>query len=201
MKAIKKQTEVDFFRYGFYQSPEWYLKTPHTSEIEFDHEPMIGEQDQRIFTKIYTQHGDLIAYKGDYIIKGSEDEIYVTDYHTFKKLYEVMEFDIEHPIIKKYIKATSKSISDKVYDFAKIICNETMVFHFEKLDGNKKRVEIFWNDLEDKELNFVAKNHFVAEKIVKYTEQLTDDLYKKVLYTQIGQEYLYRLQLEYYEED
>ena len=76
MKYRKKPVEVEAFRYGYDDAPEWFFTTEQVVDIKKDH-CIIG-----------TLEGDMKANKGDYIIQGLRGELYPCKPDIFEKSYE-----------------------------------------------------------------------------------------------------------------
>lgn len=80
MKYIKKPIEVEAFRLGFDEVPEWF--TNHTDIVYFNQIEGI------VFCTIRTLKGDMHGSNGDYIIKGICGEIYPCKANIFESTYE-----------------------------------------------------------------------------------------------------------------
>lgn len=77
---IKRPIKVQAFKYGFEEIPEWmYGKTWFIKNNSMSDAPLM----------ICTLEGDMIANKGDYIIKGIQEEIYPCKPDIFESSYEV----------------------------------------------------------------------------------------------------------------
>ena len=76
MKYRKKPVEVEAFRYGYDDEPEWFLNSGMVKDI------------QNEYCTICTLEGDMRGNKGDYIIKGLRGELYPCKTDIFEKSYE-----------------------------------------------------------------------------------------------------------------
>ena len=76
MKYRKKPVEVEAFRYGYDDEPEWFLNSEMVKDI------------QNEYCIICTLEGDMRGNRGDYIIKGLRGELYPCKPDIFEKSYE-----------------------------------------------------------------------------------------------------------------
>lgn len=76
MKYRKKPVEVEAFRYGYDDEPEWFLNSGMVKDI------------QNEYCTICTLEGDMRGNRGDYIIKGLRGELYPCKLDIFEKSYE-----------------------------------------------------------------------------------------------------------------
>ncbi len=76
MKYRKKPVEVEAFRYGYDDEPEWFLNSRMVKDI------------QNEYCTICTLEGDMRGNRGDYIIKGLRGELYPCKPDIFEKSYE-----------------------------------------------------------------------------------------------------------------
>lgn len=84
MKYKKLPVEIEAFRLGFDNMPEWFVN--HKDLINIEREKRI---DGNIKTNIKTLEGIITANKGDYIILGVKSEIYPCRADIFEATYEV----------------------------------------------------------------------------------------------------------------
>lgn len=78
-KFVKKPIEIEAFRFGFDDAPQWCLKSTDVrfcTNIKHD------------WLEIKTLEGTMIADVGDYIIKGIKGEIYPCRADIFDETYE-----------------------------------------------------------------------------------------------------------------
>lgn len=85
MKYIKKPIEVEAFRLGFDEVPEWF--TNHTDLIYFN------QIEGQVFCTIRTLDDKIngAASTGDYIIKGIHGEMYPCKADVFESSYELVK--------------------------------------------------------------------------------------------------------------
>ena len=76
MKYRKKPVEVEAFRFGYDDEPEWFLNSGMVKDI------------QNEYCTICTLEGDMRGNRGDYIIKGLRGELYPCKPDIFEKSYE-----------------------------------------------------------------------------------------------------------------
>ena len=76
MKYRKKPVEVEAFRYGYDDEPEWFLNSGMVKDI------------QNEYCTICTLEGDMRGNRGDHIIKGLRGELYPCKPDIFEKSYE-----------------------------------------------------------------------------------------------------------------
>lgn len=88
MKYVKKQFEVDAFQWNgsddFKDMPIWAVDAITINKIFFG---VDDEVDNNPVMLINSHRGVLVANKGDYIIKGVEDDIYPCRESIFKESY------------------------------------------------------------------------------------------------------------------
>ena len=76
MKYRKKPVEVEAFRFGYDDEPEWFFNFGMVKDIK-DEYCIIGNLE-----------GDMRENRGDYIIKGLRGELYPCKPDIFEKSYE-----------------------------------------------------------------------------------------------------------------
>ncbi|MGX9766966.1 hypothetical protein ACWYXE_12585 [Lactiplantibacillus argentoratensis] len=90
MKAQKKPVVIDYFKWtGDYdqkEDPEWACEAIKTSVISFENK---GTPDVKLV--IHTLEGDMLAERGDYIIKGVHGEFYPCKPDIFKQTYDLLD--------------------------------------------------------------------------------------------------------------
>ena len=86
MKYRKKPIEVEAFRLFFHPYPEWFFDQMKAGNISL---VLNGPGDNRV--EIRTLEGEMMAYKGDYIIRGVKGEIYPCKADIFEMTYEKVE--------------------------------------------------------------------------------------------------------------
>lgn len=83
MKYVKKPIVVEAFQYLVDERPEWFTK-------EYGHQVVLdGGEPTRC--EIETLEGVMKAYKGDFIIKGIQGEIYPCKEDIFRETYDLLE--------------------------------------------------------------------------------------------------------------
>ncbi|MGL4523610.1 MAG: hypothetical protein ACRCWQ_13740 [Bacilli bacterium] len=80
MKYRKKPVVVEAFRLGYDDIPEWFLNRPN---IYFEEDPEWG---LRAF--MVCRGDNLKGFEGDYIIRGTRNEVYPCPKRTFEEVYE-----------------------------------------------------------------------------------------------------------------
>ena len=83
MKYRKKSVVVEAFRLWFHPYPEWFF-----DELRARSLCMVLNGTRTKHVKIKTLEGEMIAYKGDYIIRGVKGEIYPCKAEIFEMTYE-----------------------------------------------------------------------------------------------------------------
>lgn len=78
-KFIKKPLEIEAFRFGFDDAPQWCLRD---TSVRF----CTNKKDD--WLEIKTLEGTMVADIGDYVIKGIKDEIYPCKADVFNLTYE-----------------------------------------------------------------------------------------------------------------
>ena len=97
MKYKKKPVIIEAFKYGTDNMPDWFfdevcnnnITLRNTKEIfsPFQHEY------ETMYCEIKTLEGVMIAYSGDYIIKGIKGEIYPCKADIFEFTYDLVKED------------------------------------------------------------------------------------------------------------
>lgn len=86
MKYRKKPVEVEAFKFGVEEMPNWFITKINNGEV------VIFNRDNELtdfqFCEIYTLEGVMVANKGDYIIRGVKGEIYPCKPDIFQQTYE-----------------------------------------------------------------------------------------------------------------
>lgn len=80
-KYRSKIVEIDAFRYDFDEFPNWFLDAVEARTVRFPRHPL-READ------IHTLEGVMTAKAGDWIIRGTEGEIYPCKPSVFERKYE-----------------------------------------------------------------------------------------------------------------
>lgn len=90
MKARKRPIVVDFFIWTGDENqtddPEWALDALLRGDIRFENQ---GTPEVKLI--VPTLEGDMIANRGDYIIKGNKGEIYPCKPEVFESVYDILE--------------------------------------------------------------------------------------------------------------
>ena len=90
-RYVKKPIEIEAFRFGFDDEPEWFNKSRHITyapamiKTELD---TLHIKELPSFCMIQTLEGAMRAELGDYIIKGIKGEIYPCKEDVFKASYD-----------------------------------------------------------------------------------------------------------------
>jgi len=89
-KYCKKPIEIEAFQWtgghDQVEDPQWIINAIEKGEVWF-----IGSNDTVRYMQIDTLEGVMTASKGDYIIKGVQDEIYPCKPDIFEMTYEASE--------------------------------------------------------------------------------------------------------------
>jgi hypothetical protein len=80
-KYRKKPIEVEAFRFGYENNPEWINEA-----IDKNHFLDYGK-----YAKIVTLEGVMFAERGDFIIKGIAGELYPCRFDIFCETYDIVE--------------------------------------------------------------------------------------------------------------
>jgi len=103
MKYFKKSVVVEAFQLGVDDEPEWFLYSDYICVTKVNE--LIPFRGEECF--IRTPEGDMMGFKGDFIIKGIQGEIYPCKEVIFKATYE--QFD---PIVGEVTSITRNGIGD-----------------------------------------------------------------------------------------
>ena len=79
-KYQKKPVIVEAFQLGNGQMPAWFMKAVNENRV-------LLWPNGRNCIEILNEHGFIRGYKGDYVIQGADDAMYVCDAKTFNALY------------------------------------------------------------------------------------------------------------------
>jgi len=80
MKYRKKPIEIEAFRFGHEEWPQWFYDEGYAIMSDLDYK-----------ITIRTLEGNMIAKKGDWIIRGIVGEIYPCKHDIFIATYEAVE--------------------------------------------------------------------------------------------------------------
>lgn len=82
MKYVKKPIEIQAFRLGFDQYPQWFVDAFEKNQIA------VSPSIDGLRVRIPTREGYTIADRGDYIVQGVKGEIYPCKSDIFEETYE-----------------------------------------------------------------------------------------------------------------
>jgi len=90
MKYRKKPVTIEAFKWtgdvDQLEDPEWICKAIKTKTVEFKD---TGTENVKLV--IHTLEGDMIADRGDYIIRGVHGELYPCKPDVFKATYDILD--------------------------------------------------------------------------------------------------------------
>lgn len=84
MKYRKKPVEIEAFRFGIDNMPDWFMDKVTSNEI------ILHFYFYKQWCEIKTLEGVMKAYEGDFIIKGVKGEIYPCKPDVFNQTYEMV---------------------------------------------------------------------------------------------------------------
>lgn len=89
MKYRKKPVEIEAFKFGCDEYPDWFNEAVANDIVEYE---SIATYFGTIFTlTIKTLEGNMTAHYGDYVIKGIHGELYPCKPKIFEETYELAE--------------------------------------------------------------------------------------------------------------
>ena len=86
MKYRKKPVVVEAFRLFFHPYPEWFFDHMRAGNVS-----LVLNDPGNNRVEIRTLEGEMMAYKGDYIIRGVKGEVYPCKADIFEATYEKVE--------------------------------------------------------------------------------------------------------------
>lgn len=90
-KYRKKPVEIEAFKFYVDSMPDWFMDKVSDCTVTLKNCNYKRYSIDQAYCEIKTLEGTMIAYGGDYIIKGVQGEIYPCKPHIFEATYEVVD--------------------------------------------------------------------------------------------------------------